>query len=105
MLYDQGQLAIAYLEAFQITHDEPDAAVARRIFYYVLRYMTDAGGAFYSAEDADSAADASQPNVKGEGAFYIWSAQEIRALVDAPASEWFFHRYGVLENGNVANDP
>ena len=105
MLYDQGQLAIAYLEAFQITHDPQYAAVARRIFDYVLRDMTDAGGAFYSAEDADSAADASQPTVKGEGAFYIWSANEIRALVEAPVSDWFFHRYGVLEGGNVSSDP
>ena len=105
MLYDQAQLAIAYLEAFQITHDAQYADVARRIFDYILRDMTDAGGGFYSAEDADSAADASQPNVKGEGAFYIWSAAEIRDLVAAPACDWFFHRYGVLEDGNVANDP
>jgi uncharacterized protein len=105
MLYDQGQLAIAYLEAFQITHDEQYAAVARLIFDYVLRDMTDSGGAFYSAEDADSAADASKPNEKGEGAFYIWTAAEIRALAPAPVCEWFFHRYGVLEDGNVSNDP
>jgi uncharacterized protein len=105
MLYDQGQLAIAYLEAFQITHDEQYAAVARRIFDYVLRDMTEAGGAFYSAEDADSAADASQPNEKSEGGFYIWSAEEIRALVAEPVSDWFFHRYGVVESGNVSNDP
>jgi uncharacterized protein YyaL (SSP411 family) len=105
MLYDQGQLAIAYLEAFQITRDDQYAAVARRIFDYVLRDMTEAGGAFYSAEDADSAADASRPNEKGEGAFYIWSADEIRALVEVPVSDWFFHRYGVVETGNVSNDP
>jgi len=105
MLYDQGQLATAYLEAFQITHDEQYAAVARDIFDYVLRDMTEAGGAFYSAEDADSAADASKPNEKGEGAFYIWSAEEMRALVDVPVSDWFFHRYGVMDGGNVSNDP
>ena len=105
MLYDQGQLAITYLEAFQITHDRQYAAVPRRIFDYVLRDMTDAGGGFYSAEDADSAADASQPNVKGEGAFYIWSAEEIRSLVEAPVCDWFFHRFGVLKGGNVSNDP
>jgi hypothetical protein len=105
MLYDQGQLATAYLEAFQITHDEQYAAVARRIFDYVLRDMTEAGGAFYSAEDADSAADVSKPNEKGEGTFYIWSAGEIRALLGEPVSDWFFHRYGVLEGGNVSNDP
>jgi uncharacterized protein YyaL (SSP411 family) len=105
MLYDQGQLAIAYLEAFQVTRDEQYAAVARDIFDYVLRDMTEAGGAFYSAEDADSAADPSQPTVKSEGAFYIWSAPEIRALVGEPVSDWFFHRYGVMEGGNVSNDP
>ena len=105
MLYDQGQLATAYLEAFQITHDPQYAAVARRIFDYVLRDMTDSGGGFYSAEDADSAADASKPNEKGEGAFYIWSAAEIRAHVKAPVCDWFFHRYGVLNGGNVSNDP
>ena len=105
MLYDQGQLAISYLEAFQITHDEQYAAVARRIFDYVLRDMTGPGGAFYSAEDADSAADASRPTEKGEGAFYIWSAQEIRALVAPDAVDWFFHRYGVVESGNVSHDP
>ena len=105
MLYDQAQLAIAYLEAFQITHDPQYAAVARRIFDYVLRDMTEAGGGFYSAEDADSAADPSQPNVKGEGAFYIWSAAEIRELLGSPVSDWFFYRYGVREDGNVANDP
>jgi uncharacterized protein YyaL (SSP411 family) len=105
MLYDQGQLALAYLEAFQITNDAQYAAVAREIFEYVLRDMTDAGGGFYSAEDADSAADASKPTVKGEGAFYIWTAQEIRHLVPAPACDWFFHRYGVLEGGNVSSDP
>jgi uncharacterized protein YyaL (SSP411 family) len=105
MLYDQGQLAIAYLEAFQVTHDEQYASVARDILDYVLRDMTEAGGAFYSAEDADSAADASQPTVKSEGAFYVWSAEEIRALVGEPVSDWFFHRYGVMEGGNVSNDP
>jgi uncharacterized protein YyaL (SSP411 family) len=67
--------------------------------------MTEAGGAFYSAEDADSAPDASRPNEKSEGAFYIWSADEIRALVEAPVSDWFLHRYGVVESGNVSNDP
>ncbi|MEI9973024.1 MAG: thioredoxin domain-containing protein [Ignavibacteriota bacterium] len=105
MLYDQGQLATAYVEAFQISHDEQYADVARRIFEYVLRDMTESGGAFYSAEDADSAADPSKPNEKGEGAFYIWSADEIRTLLPAPVGDWFFHRYGVLEGGNVSNDP
>ncbi len=49
MLYDQAwQLAISYLEAFQITRDGQYAAAARDIFTYLLRDMTDPGGGFYS---------------------------------------------------------
>ncbi|HUI54659.1 MAG TPA: thioredoxin domain-containing protein [Bryobacteraceae bacterium] len=105
MLYDQAQLAIAYLEAFQITHDRQYAGTARRIFDYVLRDLTDTDGAFYSAEDADSVIDPARPEIKGEGAFYTWSAEEIRALVERPESDWLCYRYGVSEQGNVANDP
>ena len=103
MLYDQAQLAISYLEAFQITGDPQYADTARRTLDYVLRDMTATG--FYSAEDADSASDPAHPEVKGEGAFYIWTAEEIRALVGSPAGDWFCHRYGVEDGGNVENDP
>src|SRR5579872_5129175 len=89
MLYDQAQLATSYLEAFQITADPQYAATARRIFDYVLRDMTDSAGGFYSAEDADSVVDPEEPTIKGEGAFYIWSAEEIRRLVPAPYESWF----------------
>jgi uncharacterized protein len=110
MLYDQAQLAISYLEAFQITGDAGFSATARDIFQYVLRDMTDAissnsAGGFYSAEDADSAIDPSRPEVKGEGAFYIWPAEEIREHAGMPSTEWFHYRYGVREDGNVAHDP
>ena len=105
MLYDQGQLAISYLEAFQITGDAQYADTARGIFDYVLRDMTDAGGGFYSAEDADSAIDAAHPDLKGEGAFYIWSAEEIRSLLDSAAADSLCNYFGVAESGNVEHDP
>jgi len=47
---------------------------------------------------------AAHPHEKSEGAFYIWSAEEIRELVPNAADE-FCRRYGVLEGGNVENDP
>jgi uncharacterized protein YyaL (SSP411 family) len=104
MLYDQAQLAVAYLEAFQLTGDERYAGSARRILDYVLRDMTDPEGGFYSAEDADSVIDAAHPEHKGEGAFYIWSADEIRARAGANADLVIF-RYGVRDGGNVDHDP
>ena len=54
MLYDQAQLASAYLDAFQITGEAEFAATARDILDYVRRDMTSPEGGFYSAEDADS---------------------------------------------------
>jgi len=77
MLYDQAQLAITYLEAFQVTHNAFFAAIARETLDYVLRDLTDPqAGAFYSAEDADSPV-ASGSEEKVEGAFYVWTHSEI----------------------------
>ena len=59
MLYDQAQLAGAYLDAYQITGDLRYEAIARDTLDYVRRDLTDAGGGFYSAEDAG------QPNESG----------------------------------------
>lgn len=105
MLYDQGQLATSYIEAYQITGDVQYANVARDIFEYVLRDLRHAEGGFYSAEDADSVIDPANPHEKGEGAFYIWSYDEIVSVLGEKEAEWFVHRYGVERNGNVHEDP
>ncbi len=105
MLYDQAQLAISYLEAFQITAEPRFAAVARTIFDYVLRDMTDPGGGFYSAEDADSVIDPADPKHKGEGAFYIWTYSDLVARLGEQTAHWFSYRYGCSPNGNVHEDP
>jgi len=105
MLYDQAQLTISYLEAYQITHDEWFAEVARKTLDYVLRDMTDEEGGFYSAEDADSVIDPAHPHEKGEGAFYVWSLDEIESIVGQPAARYFAYRYGAEAHGNVRNDP
>ncbi len=105
MLYDQAQLATSYLEAVQVTGEASYAETARGILDYVLRDMRDPGGAFYSAEDADSVIDAAHPEEKGEGAFYVWTRAEIETVAGAPGAEWFSYRYGLEEGGNVSNDP
>ena len=105
MLYDQAQLAISYIEAYQITHDSLYAAIARATLDYVLRDMTHPDGGFYSAEDADSVIDPANPKVKGEGAFYLWTAQELEQILGEPLAKMFAFRYGVEPNGNVHHDP
>jgi uncharacterized protein len=70
MLYDQAQLVISYLEAYQITKDPFYARIAEETLQYVMRDMTAPEGGFYSAEDADSL-PAPDSKEKTEGAFYV----------------------------------
>lgn len=105
MLYDQAQLALSYLAAYQITGDHFFAEVARDVFRYVLRDMTSPEGAFYSAEDADSPISNAHPELHAEGAFYVWSRQEIVSILGEGDAKIFHYLYGVKEKGNVENDP
>lgn len=99
MLYDQAQIAVNCLEARQATGDERFAWLARDIFGYVQRDLTSPEGAFYTAEDADSAV-AGAPG-HGEGAFYVWTAAEFRAALGDDAT-WLADHFGVAAAGNIA---
>jgi uncharacterized protein len=103
MLYDQAQLAVAYLEAFQIAREPLFEAVARDTLDYVVRDMTFRRGGFFSAEDADSlmpdATDAGHAR-KAEGAFYVWSQDQLDAVLGEDAEIFDFH-YAVKPTGNV----
>ncbi|KAI9689527.1 MAG: hypothetical protein M1822_010178 [Bathelium mastoideum] len=59
-------------------------------------------GGFFSAEDADSSSSPSDAE-KREGAFYVWTLKELRALISTERDADVLARYyGVKENGNVA---
>jgi uncharacterized protein YyaL (SSP411 family) len=97
MLYDQAQLAVTYIQAWQINGETLFAATARDILDYVLRDMTGPEGGFFSAEDADSLVAGGTE--KREGAFYVWSKGEIDEALGADAA--LFNRvYGVEAAGN-----
>jgi len=104
MLYDQSQLLNSYLDAYQITADPQFSATARQIVKYVLRDMGDPGGAFYSAEDADSD-DPYELGRHGEGAYYLWTRKDIDKTLDPLAAQIFSLFYGIETNGNVEDDP
>jgi uncharacterized protein YyaL (SSP411 family) len=107
MLYDQAQLAIAFVEAAQMSGDPFYAEVAEDTLLYVMREMTDEGGGFYSAEDADSIpveeADSATAHKK-EGAYYLWGADEVDALLGDDARIVKL-RFGIEAAGNAPQDP
>jgi len=96
MLYDQAMLAMAYTEAFQVTGKAAFGRVAREIFAYVLRDMTDPEGGFYSAEDADSEGK--------EGLFYLWNPEEVKKILGEEAGGLFCRFYDITVSGNFEDD-
>ena len=92
MLYDQAMLAMAYIEAFQVTEEARFGKVAREIFDYVLRDMTAPEGGFYCAEDADSEGR--------EGLFYVWTPEEIKGYLGDVTGDLFCRFYDITEKGN-----
>eukprot|EP01132_Coremiostelium_polycephalum_P009157 gene9157-11223_t len=113
MLYDQGQLASVYLDAFQISKNPLFKEISIGILKYVQSQLTDKDGGFYSAEDADSLSLSS--GEKSEGAFYIWKYSEIKqilesnqdssgSILDPESFSIFKYMYGILDTGNVDPD-
>jgi uncharacterized protein YyaL (SSP411 family) len=104
MLYDQAQLVIACLELFQISGEPEHARVAGETLGYVMREMTGREGGFFSAEDADSPRP-ENPAEQGEGAFYVWTLDEVREILGGEAEPLFSAHYGALREGNALSDP
>jgi len=92
MLYDNALLSVAYLEAYQVTQKPDYRRVAEETLDYVLREMTDPGGGFYSSTDADSEGQ--------EGKFFVWTPDQIAAVLDREAARVFCTYYDVTPAGN-----
>ncbi len=92
MLYDNGLLIPAYVEAWQVTHNDSYLKVVRESLDWILREMTDPAGGFYSSLDADSEGE--------EGKFYVWSKAEVDATLGAESAAVFSNYYNVTERGN-----
>jgi uncharacterized protein len=83
--------------------------------------MTEREGGFYSAEDADSLtvagggdsgrverhgpAGVNAPGYRAEGAFYVWSKDEIDRVLGAEGAKIFEYHYAVEQKGNAPEDP
>ncbi|MBW2690363.1 MAG: thioredoxin domain-containing protein [Deltaproteobacteria bacterium] len=96
MLYDQAGLALAYIEAYQVTGRDEYARTVGEIFTYMLRDMSAPEGGFYSAEDADSEGE--------EGKFYLWSEEEITHILGKQDADLFKQVYATEKDGNFDDE-
>jgi uncharacterized protein len=92
MLYDNALLSRLYLETYQATGDTIYRRIAEETLDYVLRDMTSEEGGFYSAEDADSEGE--------EGKFYVWTPDELEAVLDPDEASLAVRYWDVTGRGN-----
>ncbi len=91
MLYDNAQLALAYLHGYLISGDEHFRRICEETLTFIQRELTDPTGGFYSSLDADSEGQ--------EGKFYTWQYDEIQNLLQSNF-EFFKAAYGLTVKGN-----
>ena len=101
MLYDQAMHVLAYTEAYQATGHERYRRTAEEVIEYVRRDLQAPEGGFYSAEDADSLTESGEME---EGAFYVWSTEEIREALDEEVADLVIDVYNMTPEGNYQDE-
>ncbi|MBN2293698.1 MAG: DUF255 domain-containing protein [Pirellulales bacterium] len=101
MLYDNAQLIHVYADAYELTGREEFGRVIAETFAWLTREMTDPGGGFYSALDADSL---NEDGHTEEGKFYVWTPAEIIDTLDETDAKLFIEIYGIAEGGNFRDE-
>jgi uncharacterized protein YyaL (SSP411 family) len=92
MLYDNGQLASVYAEAFALTGRDDFRRTTQELCDFLLREMRDESGGFYTAIDADSEGE--------EGKFYRWDKAEVEKALTADEFALFAQVYGLDREPN-----
>lgn len=92
MLYDNGLLAIIYLEAFQYTKKVHYRKIAEMILSFVSRELTHEEGGFFCALDADSEGV--------EGKFYVFDYNEAIDVLGKKDGDYFNDYFNITKKGN-----
>ena len=92
MLYDNGPLLANYSQAYLATGEQLFADTANETANWLLTDMLSPSGGFYSSRDADSEGE--------EGKYYVWTPDEVAALINADQYELLARKYGLNKDPN-----
>ncbi|MFD6437508.1 thioredoxin domain-containing protein [Streptomyces venezuelae] len=97
MLYDNALLCRAYAHLWRATGSELARRVALETADFMVRELRTNEGGFASALDADSEDAATGEHV--EGAYYVWTPQQLRDVLGEDDAELAMTCFGVTEEG------
>ncbi|MFB6127487.1 MAG: thioredoxin domain-containing protein [Halolamina sp.] len=105
MLYDNATLARTFLDGHRVTGDRRYATVAEETLAFLDRELRHPDGGFYATLDAESETPATRLDdgespAREEGAFYVWTSEEVEAVLDEPTASLAAERFGVAGGGN-----
>jgi uncharacterized protein YyaL (SSP411 family) len=92
MLYDNGALLAAYSLAHLATGEALFGTTANRTADWMIADMQSPDGSFYSSRDADSEGE--------EGKFYVWTPEEVGALLNDEQFALYSRRFGLDKEAN-----
>jgi len=92
MLYDNGPLLAIYSQAFLATGEKLFADTANQTADWMLSDMRSPEGSFFSSHDADSEGE--------EGKYYVWTPDQVAALLEPGDYDLFAHRFGLDKDPN-----
>ncbi|KEF07216.1 membrane protein [Streptomyces rimosus] len=96
MLYDNALLCRTYAHLWRVTGSDLARRVAVETADFMVRELRTEEGGFASALDADSD-DGSGKHV--EGAYYVWTPEQLRAVLGEKDAAVAAHYFGVTEEG------
>jgi uncharacterized protein YyaL (SSP411 family) len=90
MLYDNGQLLSLYAQAYRYDPKPEYQRLLESTLTWLEREMLSPEGGLFAAQDADSEGV--------EGKYYVWSPEEMRAVLGADAT-WYLELYNPQNKG------
>ena len=89
MLYTQALMGRCYAELHALTGKPYHADIAMQSFDFVLRELRAPSGVFYAGVDAETSGV--------EGAYYVWTEEELQAVLEPAETELLSKCYGLAD--------
>ena len=99
MNYDNAELLVNYLHAYQATGKVLYREIAEGIFAFLNRMLSDqVNGGFYAHQDADMTRE-------DDGDYYTWTLEEVRQALSKSETEVILRYYDIHPRGEMRENP